>query len=106
MISTHTPLAGRDNVLRVDVQSPPISTHTPLAGRDDSKILQLDGIKKFQLTRPLRGATPEVEETEQPADISTHTPLAGRDFIFWANVERIAHFNSHAPCGARRLQSG
>ena len=34
-----------------------ISTHTPLAGRDvaDGKTLTVDG--KFLLTRPLRGAT-------------------------------------------------
>ena len=37
-ISTHTPLAGRDNV-RPDQDRPEgISTHTPLAGRDNFKI--------------------------------------------------------------------
>ena len=33
-ISTHTPLAGRDNALLTAEIDNPISTHTPLAGRD------------------------------------------------------------------------
>ena len=34
-----------------------ISTHAPLAGRDDKIILDTLTIAKFQPTRPLRGAT-------------------------------------------------
>ena len=34
MISTHTPLAGRDDDLEKRIADMPISTHTPLAGRD------------------------------------------------------------------------
>ena len=33
-ISTHTPLAGRDDILREKLDYMKISTHTPLAGRD------------------------------------------------------------------------
>ncbi len=33
-ISTHTPLAGRDDVVQIDDMETLISTHTPLAGRD------------------------------------------------------------------------
>ena len=35
MISTHTPLAGRDKAEGNPMQLPLISTHTPLAGRDN-----------------------------------------------------------------------
>ena len=58
-ISTHTPLAGRDNLLRPRLISYYISTHTPLAGRDPGS--------KYALAI----STP----------ISTHTPLAGRDMF-------------------------
>ena len=59
-ISTHTPLAGRDqNESEYDVAEVAISTHTPLAGRD---------------ARTAAGQ-------QNDAAISTHTPLAGRDFI-------------------------
>ena len=33
-ISTHTPLAGRDDIILNGVYDAEISTHTPLAGRD------------------------------------------------------------------------
>ena len=33
-ISTHTPLAGRDEYTIADIDGLVISTHTPLAGRD------------------------------------------------------------------------
>ena len=78
-ISTHTPLAGRDEVIYAYIINVGISTHTPLAGRDRDKGLSqaqlanfyshapcgarlksqspwIDGLL-FLLTRPLRGAT-------------------------------------------------
>ena len=55
-ISTHTPLAGRDQNKPEYIPVIEISTHTPLAGRDVEK--WCNG-KWFY--------------------ISTHTPLAGRD---------------------------
>ena len=55
-ISTHTPRAGRDQVVALACKYGAISTHTPRAGRDIC----------------------EVEEFEQIL-ISTHTPRAGRD---------------------------
>ena len=58
---------------------------------------------KFQLTRPLRGATVLNKCKFSPLCISTHTPLAGRDHLFsdWEVFAR--NFNSHAPCGARHV---
>ena len=56
-----------------------ISTHTPLAGRDHFPLcayLRQDG---FLLTRPLRDVTATGFEADHTYQISTHTPLAGRD---------------------------
>ena len=77
MISTHTPLAGRDQNDNEILQYPQISTHTPLAGRD----------RKF--TRFLA-----------VCNISTHTPLAGRDLFLSLCRLFFQYFNSHAPRGA------
>ena len=77
LISTHTPLAGRDYALDTANQIQVISTHTPLAGRD---------LKLWKRQRQKH--------------ISTHTPLAGRDIpISDMNKEQLQHFYSHAPCG-------
>ena len=56
-----------------------ISTHTPLAGRDQ-RGGECDGkTEKFLLTRPSRDVTDTDQATAQVDEISTHTPLAGRD---------------------------
>ena len=55
-ISTHTPLAGRDQVYAMDADIERISTHTPLAGRDLNTVVLLRS-RIFLLTRPSRGAT-------------------------------------------------
>ena len=77
IISTHTPLAGRDKPLFfVKNGFWHISTHTPLAGRDQPVQLRLHIVR-----------------------ISTHTPLAGRDT---ANLQALGleqDFYSHAPRG-------
>ena len=59
IISTHTPLAGRDKTLDDTAALSVISTHTPLAGR----------VICFSWLSALN------------SDISTHTPLAGRDKV-------------------------
>ena len=100
-ISTHAPLAGRDTETVHKSGYTSISTHAPLAGRDDTCNHQNNENKKFQPTRPLRGATPNsvslaLSYSFQPTRplrgatrdeggdggktlISTHAPLAGRD---------------------------
>ena len=106
VISTHTPLAGRDMPGAYAPAAPThfyshaprgarqmyagsegdshsISTHTPLAGRDCARIQHNIAIC-----------------------ISTHTPLAGRDKSFLAIVHPVEHFYSHAPRGARPAHSG
>ena len=77
IISTHTPLAGRDQVQNLDKSTDEISTHTPLAGRDKAN---------------------EIFPTDYK--ISTHTPLAGRDSVRKAVKRHEEDFYSHAPRGA------
>ena len=77
-ISTHAPLAGRDEGAVRHPRHRRISTHAPLAGRDRHK----DG---------RCGVVP----------ISTHAPLAGRDARRWRRQLPSLHFNPRAPCGAR-----
>ena len=77
-ISTHTPLAGRDFNFAWRFRKWQISTHTPLAGRDFRRIFFYLPAR-FQLTRPLRGATTKIIVGARKKNISTHTPLAGRD---------------------------
>ena len=123
-ISTHAPLAGRDELSAFIEKKIGISTHAPLAGRDfpsrritpacwyfnprapcgarRSSSGQTRTGRKFQPTRPLRGATDTAAEEPNAkyfnprapcgarrvprpearlrASISTHAPLAGRDF--------------------------
>ena len=102
IISTHAPLAGRDELAllagikikdfnprapcgaRRGVSSTQhshkrISTHAPLAGRDCRRRQRKVRGKIFQPTRPLRGATPR-----------------------WMILPcRASNFNPRAPCGAR-----
>ena len=79
MISTHTPLAGRDVPAVTLLADKLISTHTPLAGRDTDRHLRI-----------------------QHLVISTHTPLAGRDMLSLNSEKSISDFYSHAPRGARQ----
>ena len=126
-ISTHTPLAGRDRcVVPLVPVAVDFNSHAPCGARREGRMI-CAGHKKFQLTRPLRGATlaaaliaPPIFHFNSHApcgarpnyipwgirqlDISTHTPLAGRD-IKMKNMNWKAYdFNSHAPCGARPMR--
>ena len=58
-----------------------ISTHTPLAGRDLGRSYGLLGRFRFLLTRPSRGVTLVKSRSGILDSISTHTPLAGRDAL-------------------------
>ena len=79
IISTHTPLAGRDGADTDGISVQCISTHTPLAGRDAGAGSIFNGIFRFLLTRPSRDVTEGIFRLLMKYCISTHTPLAGRD---------------------------
>ena len=124
VISTHTPLAGRDTVVRKKLVCICISTHTPLAGRDFGNSPARTKRKRFQLTRPLRGVTllkvwtmsPTTFQLTRPLrgvtvllliisaylQISTHTPLAGRDGCFFMRRKKLP-ISTHTPLAGRDI---
>ena len=139
------PCGARHGITAEDIWTTVISTHAPLAGRDETACMLpwMAGI--FQPTRPLRGATPDgspltykhsqfqptrplrgatsvtlrrsVSSEFQPTRplrgatevnrclryeeyISTHAPLAGRDFSDDAFAIEIC-ISTHAPLAGR-----
>ncbi len=52
----------------------------------------------------MRGATNGTQNMDGIFAISTHTPHAGRDSDRPCSFLQLGHFNSHAPCGARRAK--
>ncbi len=96
------PMRGATSTILTESRMTTISTHTPHAGRDDHFAWIPRAMFIFQLTRPMRGATANVNTFPDHAKISTHTPHAGRDGHVGLYVGGGLHFNSHAPCGARR----
>ena len=78
-ISTHAPLAGRDDEALIVACLHNISTHAPLAGRDGIGKEIYFRTPVFQPTRHLRGATRWGTDRGIRRQISTHAPLAGRD---------------------------
>ena len=80
---------------------------------------------RFQSTRPVRGATKDVNEvrfsdyvsihaprvgrddshghTDAPRNVSIHAPRVGRDLVDKRHISADQRFNPRAPCGARRF---
>ena len=58
----------------------------------------LDG---FQSTRPVRGATTEEASGHAGTAVSIHAPRAGRDSCHVSFILSVYGFNPRAPCGAR-----
>ena len=124
-ISTHAPLAGRDESIggSLAVQQD-FNPRAPCGARRVNGKIANDGltfqptrplrgatawafgsaiVPAFQPTRPLRGATPSIEIRLTDSEISTHAPLAGRDSLRSTLAKSDVNFNPRAPCGARRL---
>ena len=125
-ISTHAPLAGRDDsfsapfgdnynfnprapcgarlaglVHRLSTFN--ISTHAPLAGRDVCRCRWCWGRKRFQPTRPLRGATRSSPIlTALFTNFNPRAPCGARQWATACGSPFPIHFNPRAPCGARR----
>ena len=79
LISTHTPLAGRDSVIWIVRMYHIISTHTPLAGRDTAEDILKSSPNNFYSHAPC-GTWRSIDVMDRYGfTISTHTPLAGRD---------------------------
>ena len=125
LISTHAPLAGRDNYATgMTANSIRFQPTRPLRGATPRPRHGCAGSMLFQPTRPLRGATIQRLHSQRAIYISTHAPLAGRDdlvppFICEGGISTHAplagrdgynprprqdgrpYFNPRAPCGAR-----
>ena len=79
MISTHTPLAGRDGGYEGRKENIyDFYSHAPRGARRKTTA-NVSLAKQFLLTRPSRGATKTDRQVKPDVRISTHTPLAGRD---------------------------
>ena len=104
MISTHTPLAGRDFILRFKEAKMAISTHTPLAGRDQRVIYVFNNFIYFYSHAP-RGAR-QLDGINITAikNFYSHAPRGARQSQSRSSTER-EHFYSHAPRGARQGES-
>ena len=90
-ISTHTPLAGRNKVMKIiAVMSPNFYSHAPRGAQHGAADFKVNG-NQFLLTRPSRGATISILAATPEKLISTHTPLAGRDSPLSASCRRKIH---------------
>ena len=78
-ISTHAPLAGRDDMMAANGNAICISTHAPLAGRDDDPISRVNAGLQISTHAPLAGRDTRSLRRMLRGIISTHAPLAGRD---------------------------
>ena len=102
IISTHTPLAGRDDFTTSPVRSIKISTHTPLAGRDDIMLYIVIKFRHFNSHAP-RGARQASQDRHcQQLHFNSHAPRGARRDR-WVPVVSYSDVNSHAPRGARRI---
>ena len=100
-ISTHAPLAGRDEMVQDTPVEGVISTHAPLAGRDGAADRSARG-ERISTHAPLAGRDRPAKLHQSRRGISTHAPLAGRDGVPRQDRPRGLDFNPRAPCGARR----
>ena len=100
-ISTHAPLAGRDEVLHFRPSHSPFQPTRPLRGATRLLLLPT-GTKRFQPTRPLRGAT----ACRRPSltsrwNFNPRAPCGARPSGAGDAKHRTSYFNPRAPCGAR-----
>ncbi len=123
MVSIHAPRAGRDVVGAEAESLSLVSIHAPRAGRDISHAIirhtipgfnpraprgarpllgqATTGSRRFQSTRPARGATIYSSILWQIRQVSIHAPRAGRDVGHIEAALYTCGFNPRAPRGAR-----
>ena len=79
-ISIHAPHTGRDGQRRGQHDDERvISIHAPHTGRDLPCTVSMDIVRRFQSTRPIRGATRITASALRSSRISIHAPHTGRD---------------------------
>ena len=80
-----------------------ISTHAPLAGRDNNWRQNRHTHLYFNPRAPCGARHGQEVNRCLRYEISTHAPLAGRDRLHSRPATHGRYFNPRAPCGARRL---
>ena len=98
-ISTHAPLAGRDEMVQDTPVEGVISTHAPLAGRDGAADRSARG-ERISTHAPLAGRDRPAKLHQSRRGISTHAPLAGRDLSGVRFGHRF-YISTHAPLAGR-----
>ena len=105
-ISTHAPLAGRDAGLVHRLSALDISTHAPLAGRDAQFDRMIDRQIHFNPRAPC-GARPLPNPLRpKPKRFQPTRPLRGATILWHCYFANSHYFNPRAPCGARRQSGG
>ena len=79
-----------------------MSIHAPREGRDVKTERAMNGILRFQSTRPARGATSYFAYYLSFEKISIHAPREGRDLLPFIDRGCRRYFNPRAPRGARQ----
>ena len=102
-ISTHAPLAGRDQ--RLCGSLPARSGFQPTRPLRGATFISITIAKTptFQPTRPLRGATRITEKEPRGKEFQPTRPLRGATFYLPYKQQGFHHFNPRAPCGARPM---
>ena len=102
-VSIHAPRTGRDLTpgnwhparRRFNPRAPHGARHTSADAHSPCR--------RFQSTRPARGATEGRPVSAQTIEVSIHAPRTGRDHCHYTSLLAVACFNPRAPHGARPL---
>ena len=95
------PLRGATNKLPAGLQVGDISTHAPLAGRDDCLDGSAFGLLHFNPRAPCGARHIALVVHRVLHRISIHAPLAGRDEFIESLVMEIDRISTHAPLAGR-----
>ena len=96
-VSIHAPHAGRDHALLNSSFVLEVSIHAPHAGRDCALMSSPRDKRKFQSTRPMRGATHPRRADGRIVEVSIHAPHAGRDGNWSHDFPLLPRIYGHSP---------
>ncbi len=99
--NSRSPCGGATLVFSDCGANPGVSTHAPRAGERPRDVRSWLDDARFQLTLPVRGATPRAVRRGTTRGVSTHAPRAGSDWTRTPAHAVRSCFNSRSPCGER-----
>ena len=97
--NSHAPCGARPRCLQPPQLTGDFNSHAPCGARLHSG-WQTARTRRFQLTRPMRGATFQTAVAVADTSISTHTPHAGRDSNYFQRSPS-ASISTHTPHAGR-----